>query len=368
MSITENQAMRLSTIVANDDGSSYQKVAYYKKENGRLVIKTAKYPTNIISGIHTTEQPVATRLGGSKVYDVNGDIFTISQSQDGYDTRRENHQVSNGLIAMNQYALEMAGFGGKHIDLINGVPVEDFFGRENGSVNKELVFRKADAFKNAVIRNRIDGKAKPTEIDHTRLVTVNSSRVLPEAVGAYYDMLFDDEGSVRTLRKGKTVIVDMGSYTTDICIIDTDGQIIANSVKTMKDKGFLRIFDLIRQAIARAGYAFPADKLPKETIEEAMQTGYINLLIGSFDVRDTIKPVIEKFVDEIVSAVRINIHDDLHYLASIIAVGGGAHLIKEHFGEFKDYVTVPENPQFSNAKGFLKLICWGTPETIIDDL
>src|SRR5690606_37385436 len=175
-----------SELVANDDGSSYNKVAFYKKVDGKLAIETKIFPTNIQKGVDTTHV-YTDHTGTNRVYSINGETFTITPNKDGYDTRSADHQFSNGLVAMNQFALESAGFGGKAIICINGLPVQNFFSGENGSRNEKIVGRKESAFRDAKILNKMNDKGHATEVDINRIVTVKKSIIMPEAVGAYYD-------------------------------------------------------------------------------------------------------------------------------------------------------------------------------------
>lgn len=357
-----NESVKLSEIVANDDGSSYQKVAFYAKKDGRLVIETQKYPTNISRGRIFSRMGQGS--GNSRIYVVNGTEFTISPSQDGYDVREvPDHQFSDGLIACNQYALEMAGFGGKGITCINGLPIETFFLGEK-LVN---VQRKMAAFEDAVITNAPDDSGKLTKVDESRLVTIKRSVVMPEAVGAYYDMLFNDDGSTRDPMEGRTIVVDMGSYTTDVCIINENRDIDNQYILTLKDRGFMWIFDNVVNALKANMLDTDFSEIPTNVLETAVTTGKLEQLGANKDVSDIVDPVISECVGVISRELFRVVGTNLSWMRRIIAVGGGANLIKQHFGKYSELVTVPDDNQFSNARGFLKFLVWGPSGLTIED-
>lgn len=360
------ETVKLSSMVANDDGSSYNKLAWFAADaTGKLTIKTKKCATQIARGIPNlgiTSNDVA-------VINVNGETFTIDPYTQGYDVRgNDDHQFSNGLIACNQVALASAGFGGKKVFLSTGLPFETYFLGGNGKRNTVAIEKKENAYVNAKILNKTDDKGNPTLQDKSSLVEVVHNTVLPEAVGAYMDITLNIDGSPAKSFDRDVLVIDMGSYTTDIALIGPGGRIRAEYSYTKKDMGFLKIYTKFVTELKRNSYAV-GDNISHAIAEKAFETGYLSMFgKGDVDVSGITSAVVRTVVREIIESINSRMGDQINTLAAIICVGGGAKVIKDHFGDLSDYIYIPEDPQFANAKGFLKLQVYRCGFSVEDDI
>lgn len=364
--MSENK-LNLSQIVANDDGSSANKVAYWGIEDGGLVVKTDLYKTAIHEG-GANLASMGLEDGGT--YGVNGQTFTIDETMDGIDVRSsKDYQYSNGAVAMNQYSLQRSGFSGKKVFLANGLPVEDFYRGTSDLPNDEYKQKKASAFLNAAILNAVDSLGSPSATDPESLVDVIGCSVYPEGAAAYYDMIISNNGDRNDDRfAGDIVIIDMGSYTTDICLIGRGGKVRTEYVKTLKDCGFLKIFDNFKKGCVSSGLSIQTNQIPRERMEEALLTKKLRTIRTDLDVSSIVDSVILSATAEITRGIELLLGDRLDYVTDIIAIGGGANYIKDHFPKFSDVIQVPENPQFSTATGYLKLATYFSSADITNDL
>lgn len=359
-----NNKFKLSNIVANDDGSSYHKVSYFAKENGKITIKTCITPTNISEGNPNIQWGSKTNI--ASIFDINGKIFTCDENTAGYDVRsRQDHQWSDGNIAMNQYALQKAGFGGKYVNLATGVPVEMFFNGPNGTKDEELINKKESAFVEAQIKNKTDTKGNPTELDEGKLVTILSNTVIPEAIGAYMDLTINNDGTDGKVYERDVLIIDMGSYTTDIAVVGPGGLIRKEFTKTLEDHGFLNIYDEFRTLCSQKKLG--PKRIPNKFIEEAFKTNKIEYLNASVDVEEVVFLVQEKCITPIILEIKRLLGDDINFLSAIIGVGGGAELIRDFFTGLTDVIDIPENPQFANSRGMLKTLAYAAGVGEVED-
>lgn len=359
MSEDKNIAVNLSMLQAVDDGSSYSKSARWGvSADGARTIINSKVPTSITEGAANIQMVAAQGVAQGATYEVNGEVYTIDKTLDGKDVRATaNHQISNGLIAQTQFALESCGHGGQEVFIATGVPVKQFFSGPDSTPNSELIAKKEEVFVNAAIKNSPDDRGNITKIDKSRLVTVIGNLVLPEAIGAYFDIAIDNDGNQTDLAQswvGDVLIIDMGSVTTDITIVGPGGNIRKDGIDTMDDMGFLRLNDMLERRLIEGKYAIRS--LTKANAEMAFLTGEIPQLSGPLKVGAECEIVLEEGMKPVIERIKQIAGDGINNLSAIIAVGGGAEAIKNHFGELSAYVITPENPQFANANGFLKLL------------
>jgi plasmid segregation protein ParM len=373
MSNLKKEKLKLSEVVANDEGSSFQKVSFFKDDEveGR-VIKSILVRTNIARGKVNETFGMSNACHGA-IYAVNGEVFTCDENTPGYDVRSlDDHQYSNGLVAINQLALEAAGFGGKSVTLATGLPIRTYYSGINGA-NKEIIAKKQKAFVDAEIYNDFDSSGDPTKIDSERLVTVKENNVLPEAIGAYIDVTVTAKGKASALAKELTrdvLVIDIGSFTTDIAIVGNGGQIRKDYIDTYKDQGFFNIYDKLRSEITKK-HDIPEPK--NEAIEEALKSENKMLkLVGKsrLDISSCIRVVLDKEIPSIINKIKIKLKDEINSLDAIIITGGGAEIVKSHFEKegLAEVVIIPEDPQFANSRGYLKWLAYLSGKVIINDL
>jgi hypothetical protein len=357
--------INLSALVGIDDGSAYEKLSYFEKVDGELKIKTAFHKTSISDGMpNLTLNSADTDYS---VLSVNGDVFTCDPSAEGYDIRtKANHQTSNGLVALTHHALRAEGFGGKEVVISTGVPVKQYFGGIGGDADKDLLIAKKEAFTNAKILNSIDEKGQPTLVDDSQLVTFRSNLVLPEAIGAFYDMSYADDGTRLHNYPEGVLVVDWGSNTVDVALIKAD-KIKREFVFTYDNEGFLRIYDNLRRELAGNGINYV--NIPNGRLEEALETGFLRAGGGKTDISKYCEKVIADQVDKIVADIRVQLKSELDFLECVLIVGAGSKYVMQGFKELAAICKSPSDPQGSNSKGFLKLLTYGTNSfDIIDDI
>jgi plasmid segregation protein ParM len=357
--------VNLSDLVGIDDGSAYEKLSYFTKVEGKLKIVTTLHKTSIADGMpNLTLNSSETDYS---VLNVNGDVFTCDPAAEGYDIRtKNNHQTSNGLVALTHHALCEDGFGGKKVVIATGVPVKQYFGGENGDADKELLNAKKEAFTKATILNSMDEKGQPTQVNKSQLVTFRSNLVLPEAIGAFYDMSYADDGTRLHNYPEGVLVVDWGSNTVDVALIKAD-KIKREYVFTYDNAGFLCIYDTLRRELLSNGIKY--NNIPNSRLEEALETGFLRVAGSKVDISEYCEKVISNQVNKIVADIRVQLKSELDFLECVLIVGAGSKYVMQGFKELAAICKSPSDPQGSNSKGFLKLLTYGTDSfDLIDDI
>jgi plasmid segregation protein ParM len=366
MTEIKSEVFLLSSLAACDEGSSYAKTVYFVLgEGGELVIKKSKTQTDVSPGLHSTsdgfDSPSSAKTLGA--VSVNGDMFSIGLGLPTGDSRQNpNYQTSPQIVALAQAAMVEAGLSGKEVNLATGVPVERYYD-SNGGPDKALIKKKSDLFTTAKILNAPGPEGPLTSVDKELLVSVRSNRVFPEAIGAYFDMLITTNGQRNDNfhPEGDTLIIDMGSNTCDVALIAKDSRIISRYNKSWRNQGFYKVFDLLRPALssflARMGLDIDLTQVPISRLEQCLLTGNLRLSSGEHDVQEVVDTVVRKHVNELVAYIKTHLHDKIHSLDKVVLVGAGAETMKPYFKEFMD-VSVPEDPAFSNAVGYLKMLAY----------
>lgn len=364
----------LSLLVANDDGTSNHKVArWVPGKDGTPVIECSIHKNSVAQG--SVNHSIGDFGSVARAYGINGESFTVDPTLTRPDEIRTvaNHQYSGHQIAMVQYALEHSGFAGKKVIASLGLPLGDYYGGTDKRVNQELCSKKQSSFKGAEILNVPDMNGRPEGLDSDRLVTFEKLYILPESVGAFMDCYIDDSGKPQRSWDNDVVVIDIGSNTIDVSMVGPSGSIRKDKILTLRDSGFLKIFDQLTTIFAsERGW----ENTPIRTVEKAFLSKRISVLGSEVDITSDCNKAVDNVMPDVMSRVRHLVGDDIHHLSAIILVGAGAETARDYFARtgnkedaaLKQFITIPENPQFSNAKGFLKIATFMMGLAIEDDL
>ena len=170
-------------------------------------------------------------------------------------------------------------------------------------------------------------------------------KVLPQAMGAYYDAVLDIQGKPidKNLLMKKCAVVDIGYYTTDIVVLDH--------------------LDLIYRETIPLGVSIACEFLVQELSSqkeismheaEMLLRGEKLFICGKpVDVSNTIEAAKDRAWNLISTAVtdRIGRGEDFHL---VIPVGGGSVLYRNKLARLFKGAHFSHNPSLSNAYGYFK--------------
>ncbi|MBX3630288.1 MAG: ParM/StbA family protein [Nitrosomonas sp.] len=263
--------------------------------------------------------------------DVDGQEFVAGVSPDRAElysrSLHENYTSSDSYKALFHAGLLLTDMD-KIDTLITGLPVSQYLNDKK--------------------RQQIQEQMQSTHrITATRQVTVNRVIVLPQPIGGYLDYI--SNGKVDT-EDARILVIDPGFFSVDWVVI-------ANSVIQNQSSGTsLNASSVLLEETAKLIAGDYETSMNTESLENAVRKGKSTVMLLGKKVE--IAPYLEKAGKAIGSIVAETIQKALRTesrMADIIVlVGGGAvffqETIKNAFPRLS--VTTPDEPVFSNARGF----------------
>lgn len=188
-----------------------------------------------------------------------------------------------------------------------------------------------------------DGKYKKMTLH------IRSCNVVPQGVGMYYDYSLDDNGTAKTdeLVDRQYAVLDIGGKTTDSYISYGKNNIIPETVVPI-DKGVTDSFKNVAKKI---------DNAPYTRVQQRYIAGKDTVF---WNVEHKIKDLCESEFKLLAEDVYSAIHNAwVRYLPAtefILLGGGGGQVTHQHLSYlFDTNVILIDDPQMSNARGYLKL-------------
>lgn len=274
-----------------------------------------------------------------------GNTYTVSENLSAIDTRFADYDHSDIVRVLVNHALIKAGYAGKQVKIVTGMPVGAYF---NGmSVNDDLIERKRGNLLKKKATNR-NPNIKSPEI-------LNVS-VAPEAIAAFFDLLIDMNGEVnasieKMAAAGPIGIVDIGGETTDTAVIINAGKAIDNARSGTAKIGTLSLAEAVK---LRLQQKFNIDAINPAKLEQAVSSGQFALYGTQHDVNDLLGEEKTVLAAQIIEEMKRKLRDASD-LEAVFFVGGGALLLKEQIKNQFQHAQIVDGAQFSNARGMYKI-------------
>jgi len=320
----------LDLLAAVDDGYAQTKL-YGVDENGQIVkfrmrssVRPGRYGLGAISG-----------TGSVGLYDTEVGPFTVSEDVEAENTQFDGFHLSPMNRVLVHHALIGAGYGGKEVSIIAGLPVADFFIR--GFKDEEKV-----AAKKANLMKSVNPETGAAPI-------VKDVSIGCQAVAAWVDYALDDEFNERVDIEGAVAIVDIGGRTTDVATV-INGASVDHARSGTANIGVLDVYKAVEQAI---GVRFKIrDRFPLNTIDNAVRTKKIRVWGKDQDVSELVDEVITEHEGKIAREVERQIGSGAA-MNNVVFVGGGSALFSNIAKQFPNGVLL-DDPEFANARGLYK--------------
>lgn len=321
------------TIVAVDNGYADQKIAYWAlSDKGEKVIQTLSYPSRAQMGA------VNMSMDGksSGVYDVDGNAWTVGANVTNPESiRGQRYAYSELNTVLVNHSLIAAGFGGKKVKLITGVPYDHYF--KEDSIDDEFLER---------IRASL--QVPITVRSGEEVSKIEKHDIYPESTAAYVDFAINNEGETVFEAEVGVAVVDVGGNTTDITYINPNNT-INRQRSGSQSIGVLDVREKLGQLIREK---HRIDSLRDSQLERALRTSKCQIFGNAIDVGEEIELAKRNVVSRLINYVEGVLGDGAD-LDKIVFVGGGAAVLNDTLSEYP-HVHVPENAAFSNARGMLK--------------
>lgn len=343
-----------------DDGNFNTKLVAILEENGvRSNVIQLSIPTRIAHGAVAQINGLKGVANNSSIYEFNGSKYTVLDSNDKsmhsniIDPRNLVYHSDVANVIMAKHIIKLAGIDSTYdLRITSGLPFRDYFTLD-GEVNKAVLQDKIDNF-NFKWDDIIcaDGSMINKPIAHN---------VLSEGAGSYLNEIFNYDGSdsineiTTKLSNAPVSFVDIGGRTIDIVTFTQNGQKIINDYSETSEYGALDLNNELAKSI-RQELGIKSQILA-DKIDDALNTGKYLVRGESVDISETIKRAKRGFATRIEQEIRKTLRhaDDI---GLIVFVGGGSLLIQEELSEIYHQTYFIKEPEFANAKGFLKGCMW----------
>lgn len=329
---------RKNKTVVVDDGFAYSKVAWFDDQS--KTIKFTSIPSLATAGL------VASGFDGKLQggYISSGLEYTVGENiTNPHDTRDDSYPYSAINRCIVNHALRSAGFGVVEDEVVNlglTIPMKPYF-----DLGRDVVIEK----RRASYRNEVTavGAASQVRVDCDSLV------VMPEAASAWVDYMLDDLGGDAADIDESIAVFDVGGRTTDTAVIMRGGA-VDRSASGTDMIGVLDLLEMIRREVL-------IEHKVELTIQNAERTLRDPLhMMPKFDKKVDISDIIDrtsrKISEQLYQLAMRRIGDGAS-LSSLLFVGGGAAVLSESLSIYP-HVKIPQNPEFSNARGALKYMLY----------
>lgn len=322
-------------LVAIDDGYAQTKLYGDDGKGGRLAVKLR---SSVRPGRHglTALSGKGSQAGSYETEE--GEKFTASEDIESESTQFDTFHVSTLNRVLVNHALVAAGYGGREVRLVTGLPVGDYF--IDGVRNETRIAAKKANLMKGVTSSAVPPKA---------LARIASIDVAAQAVATFIDYVTADDLTEREDPRGKVAVVDIGGRTTDVAVI-VNGESIENRMSGTANIGVLDVYAAVNRALCNR-FDFQ-DQLPIAVIDATIRSGKVSLWGEDQDVADLVSEVVREQEGKIAREVERRL-GSAATLNKVLFVGGGAVLFQGIGKHFRNGLVV-EDPEFANARGMYK--------------
>lgn len=286
---------------------------------------------------------------------VDGDTYTVNENIPDFEsTQNDNYPLSKLNKALVYQALRKADVGRSNVVIATGLPVSKFYttGMQK-TMNKELLLKKkSHLMEISGVFNKFDqsrGLPQIHIVDH---------KVFCEANAAYYDVLLDDFGNITEIAEDYELfeygaaVIDIGGRTTDCVVINPGGGSLNSNRSGTVNLGILDLMEELRNDLKTMNnWSF----ISEASLSRAMLTGIYGVGGNKMDVSGLVDAHKERLFKRLESFIDSTI-GDASDVPAIILVGGGSYILGETIKKKYTNLIIPEEQEFSNARGFYKIL------------
>ncbi|MEW6448856.1 MAG: ParM/StbA family protein [Bacillota bacterium] len=250
---------------------------------------------------------------------------------------RQKPQEMHDLLVLAAAHLVGAGVNGGEfgqVDLALGLPLAHYRAQRD---------TLADRLRKTFTWVSVDGGEE-------KYISFNRVLVLPQGAGAVaaYPELLPESGLMG--------VVDVGQYTTDYLLLEKiPGRAQARPILECCGSAEVGVH-LVHRAVAREFQAKAGAPLPVEMWEQAVQSRAMVFEGRVIDLADAVEKALSDAAQAISQRVIGAWGNRASFVRSVLLCGGGAILLRERLAACLPCVTVPEDPVYANALGFLRAL------------
>jgi plasmid segregation protein ParM len=327
-------AMDHCNVIGLDIGHSTVKVAYANQagEPQNIIFPSAVSPAIEIS------DDSESRRAQEDTVTVGGNRMFIGETAEVQGRSNAQNNVSETWIDSMEYQALTAGAIKKLMQAGAGITPQTMI-----VVGLPTSLYKSQRDKLRELTQRIIG--------HTHEV-----KVLPQSLGAFQSIMFDQDGQLaqgRSLTTESWGVIEVGYFSTDFMVMRghggkarwiEDASGICSGVRFAAE----RLSRILSDEVKVNGKSITVT--PKEA-ESALTSGYIRYF-GKINVTDKVQRATSIITEEVMRAASRYLESEAATLDGIVLAGGGAPLVASAIKNLWPHVVTPENPRFTVAEGF----------------
>lgn len=250
-------------------------------------------------------------------------------------------------LILTAVAVVMKDYNGPIAELGVGLPLQ-YYSKHRKEMQEVLESIDAEI-------SFVSGGFKPKRIKFGKV------SVFPQAASALWAQLWNEKGELRNPSlTGLVGLIDIGFKTTDFIVIDlNDGMTLRSELSGTIEQG-------MRQVIENSQRWFElqvGNSVDPNEFEHAMITGdcqftYSQRVAGKRIRKEyNLKPIYDKHKEELATTIKERVRQKwgsrINFFHVVFLAGGGAMALHKYFENFEIDNKLCNNPQMSNAKGFL---------------
>lgn len=188
---------------------------------------------------------------------------------------------------------------------------------------------------------RINGEQKKFKVD-----------VFPQGVSLLIDYRYGEDGTEVPDTDVDGLCIDVGWKTIDaapfergIAVRDGAGMIDGGGTSKMCDE------------LAAYIESDMKIQLNEQETKDVFLKGELRIYGKTRDLSEVIRQIVEKYVDELIHTLSSRWEKRIQRAQKLILGGGGAYYLRNNLPKrYKDLIYIPDNPEFANARAYLKAI------------
>lgn len=196
-------------------------------------------------------------------------------------------------------------------------------------------------FVHAMRKIDVDGRSLELDVE-----------VYPQGLGALFDYRLDENGDERDGTDINGLVIDVGFNTVDVIAFENGSAIKA-------DSGMFERAGISRPAheLARVLQAETTINLTEQEAKDALMKESLSVYGYEKDLSEITRKVVEDYADWLMSVITSRWEDRVQRADRLILAGGGAYYLKPYIpAKYRRVLFVPDEPEFSNARGFFKAL------------
>jgi len=246
-------------------------------------------------------------------------------------------EIDETKILMAVAAALLMNNSEEEFNVVTGLPLKQYKIQKEEFLNKIKNFRAVVEF---------------PDYDTVKVVKFTKVNIFPQAAGAVYHALMSDDTYEQLIKNTYVVLIDIGFKTADFAVFYYDGRMnfipeLSNTV----DIGMSRVLTVLDKLYTQK----TGSNADIETLMSIIHDSRVFYRGKFIDFSKELNELKEETFKAIVKTVLSTLGDKYERISTVFVAGGGAvDLFTQLKGTHYQLKVIPD-PQFANAKGFLKV-------------